>query len=382
MAMPGAAMKMLIAICGIVLLAACSGMVRPEAPATLFADTDFGAAPPELQPLDLFAPSPAMRDFLAHDVAQYVRSNGAPRGLYEAMRRSLRIDYDAAMTRTAAQTFDAKAGNCLSLVILTAALARELHVDVRYRFVPRARTWTRTQGMVWQNGHVNIELSQRSSSLMARSLIIDFLPTEDLQSQLAQEIDERTVIAMYLNNRAAETLAAGDRGAAYWWARAALREAPDYVPAYNTLGVIYLDREPQLAERVFRFRLADAPDDPIVLSNLAVALARQGRDDEAGQVRRQLAALDRYRPFALLDQGNAAIASGDARAAMKFYRQELKHLPYSAELHYAIAVASARLGDMRGAREHLDEAMQLSINLSDRDLYAGKLEQLRARQMH
>jgi Tfp pilus assembly protein PilF len=375
-------MKALIAICGVMLLTACSTMIRTEAPATLFADADFGAAPPELSELDLFALSPAMRDFLAHDVSRYVRSNGAPRGLYEAIRSSLRIDYDAAMTRTAAQTFDAKAGNCLSLVILTAALARSLHVDVRYRFVPRARTWTRTQGMVWENGHVNIELSQRTNSIIAPALIVDFVPTEDLQSQLAQEIDERTVIAMYMNNRAAETLAAGDAGSAYWWARAALGMAPEYAPAYNTLGVIYLDREPQLAERVFRFRLADAPDDPMLLSNLVVALDRQGRTDDAAQVRRQLAALDRYRPFEFLDKGNAAIASGDARTAMKFYREELKHLPYSAELHYAIAVASARLGDVRGAREHLDEAMQLSANLSDRDLYAGKLEKLRARQVH
>src|SRR3546814_20851301 len=86
--------------------------------------------------------------------------------------------------------------------------------------------------------------------------------------------------------------------------------------------------------------------------------------------------LDRYQPFALLDKGNAAIAGGDAAMAMKFYRQELKHLTYSAELHYAIAVASARLGDPRGAREHLDEAMQQSLDVHDRDLYPGKHEKL------
>src|SRR3546814_13631565 len=69
----------------------------------------------------------------------------------------------ARTTRTAAETFETRSGNCLSLVILTAALARPLNIDVRYRFVPRARTWTRTQGMVLQNGHVNIELSPRAT---------------------------------------------------------------------------------------------------------------------------------------------------------------------------------------------------------------------------
>src|SRR3546814_19470846 len=79
------------------------------------------------------------------------------------MRTRLHIDYDASTTHTAAETFETRSGNCLSLVILTAALARPLNIDARYRFVPRARTWTRTQGMVLQNGHVNIELSPRAT---------------------------------------------------------------------------------------------------------------------------------------------------------------------------------------------------------------------------
>src|SRR3546814_4316460 len=69
------------------------------------------------------------------------------------------------ISHTAAETFETRSGNCLSLVILTAALARPLNIDVRYRFVPRARTWTRTQGMVLQNGHVNIELRDRKSGV-------------------------------------------------------------------------------------------------------------------------------------------------------------------------------------------------------------------------
>ncbi|NGY04835.1 hypothetical protein [Solimonas terrae] len=376
-------MKVLIAVCGAMLLAACSNMPKAEAPATLFADTAFGAPPSELKSLDLFAVSPAMRDFLEQEVPKYMRRDGPARGLYEAMRTRLHIDYDAAVTRTAAETFDIRAGNCLSLVILTAALAKPLDIDVRYRFVPRVRTWTRTQGMLLQNGHVNIELSRRTDTVIAPAIVVDFVPTEDLQAQLVREIDERTVLAMYMNNRAAETLAAGDAGAAYWWARAAIHAAPDYAASYNTLGVSYLQHgDPQLAERVFRYQLVGAPDDTMLLSNLVVALDHQGRTGDAALVRQQLAKLQGYRPFEFLDKGKEAYARGDAVTAMKFYRQELAHLPYSAELHFAIAVASAQLGDVSGAREHLSEAMQLSVNLSDRDLYAGKLEKLRALQMH
>src|SRR3546814_11014941 len=64
-------------------------------PESLFADAAFGEAPTELQTLDLFALSPAMRDFLLQDAPKYTRRDGPSRGLYEAMRTRLHIDYDA-----------------------------------------------------------------------------------------------------------------------------------------------------------------------------------------------------------------------------------------------------------------------------------------------
>src|SRR3546814_1509184 len=82
-------------------------------------------------------------------------------------------------------------------------------------------------------------------------------------------------MAMYLNNRAAEVLVAGDGRAAYWWARAAIHAAPEYAAAYNTLGVIYLRHgDAQLAEGMFRFELARTPQDPTLLSTPVVALDR------------------------------------------------------------------------------------------------------------
>src|SRR3546814_13192508 len=96
-------------------------------------------------------------------------------------------------------------------------------------------------------------------------------------------------MAMYLNNRAAEVLVAGDGRAAYWWARAAIHAAPEYAAAYNTLGVIYLRHgDAQLAEGMFRFELARTPQDPTLLSNLVVALDRQGRSGDAARVRQQI----------------------------------------------------------------------------------------------
>ncbi|HET8883655.1 MAG TPA: hypothetical protein VFM56_15915 [Solimonas sp.] len=378
-------MKQFIAIVGVALLAACGTTPRIEAPPALFVDAPFGSEPDEVRHLDLFALSPAMNDFLVREMPRYTRRDGPARGLYEALRTRLRIDYDATTTRVAAQTFDLHTGNCLSLVILTAALARPLDVAVGYRYVPQVRTWTRTGDVLFENGHVNIELSPRATVAgngIVPPLIVDFVPAEAIDAQPARMLDDRTIEAMFRNNRAAEVLVAGDPRTAYWWARSAIKTDPGFRAAYNTLAVVYLRAEqPALAGQVLRYALTQVPDDPRLLRNLAIALDHQGLTDEASRVRMQLAALDTYQPFRLLDEGKLAYARGDAAAAMKLYRKELRHLPYSAELHYAIAVASAQLGDERGARRHLDAAMQLSLNVHDRDLYAGKLEKLRALEM-
>ena len=58
---------------------------------------------------------------LATTVATLARTRSRQRALYDALyeRGHLKIEYDAAMTRNASETFDAHAGNCLSLVIMT-----------------------------------------------------------------------------------------------------------------------------------------------------------------------------------------------------------------------------------------------------------------------
>ena len=67
-------------------------------------------------------------------------------------------------------------------------------------------------------------------------------------------IEEKTILAMYMNNRAAESLAGGRIDDAYWFARAAVLQDPDFMTPYNTLGVVY-QRHGNLGEAGARPRL-------------------------------------------------------------------------------------------------------------------------------
>ena len=96
----------------------------------------------------------------------------------------LRLEYDARSTRTAAEAFDARMGNCLSLVIMTAAFAQEMGLIVRYQDGLGVPAIERDGEFTFVVGHVNLALSAGLSAarpgLAEQSwLIVDFLPGAD-----------------------------------------------------------------------------------------------------------------------------------------------------------------------------------------------------------
>src|SRR6185503_3554607 len=117
------------------MLAACAA-VPVAAPPDVFEDSAF--MPPS-QPIridDIFAFSPEMKQFLDRYIAPYARS-GPRAALLDALENDgqLKLEYDAEMTRNAAQAFAARSGNCLSLVLMTAAFAKQLGLTVEYQKV-------------------------------------------------------------------------------------------------------------------------------------------------------------------------------------------------------------------------------------------------------
>lgn len=328
----------------------------------------------------------AMRRFLQVDMASTLRVNGPQKGLVEALyrRTQLQLEYDAVATKTAAQAFDARSGNCLSLVLMTAAFAKELGVPVRYQSAWLDETWSRSGTLLLASGHVNITLGRRVIDVgTARDLsplTIDFLPSADIRGLRIREIDEATVLAMYANNRAAEALAAGRLDDAYAWSVESLRRDPSFLSAANTLGVVYL-RHGDLAdaERVFTRVLAREPEQTRALANLAETYERQGRVVDAAPLRARLAAIEPYPPFHFFDLGLAAARRDDWRLARSYFEREVARADYDHESHYWLGVADFRLGDLREARRHLQRAVDNSVTHGQHTLYAAKLAWLQSR---
>lgn len=367
-----------------------SGCATPQpvtpSPEFLFRDELFAAPSEQVGAESIFALSEPMRQYLRVEIANQLRNRTPQVGLIEALYKKgqLKLEYDAAVTRNAAEAFEARAGNCLSLVIMTAALARELGLQVRYQSAYLEETWSRSGNLLLRSGHVNVTLDRRLKDsgryLLPNALTIDFLPPEEIRGLRTIDIGEPTVIAMFMNNRAVEALVQGRIDDAYAWARESIRHSPEFMSSHNSLGIIYLRKGAlQPAEQVFSYVLEREPENTRAMANLAEAFARQGKVAEAGALRQRLAQLEPEPPFHYFNLGLAAMKRNDYRSARELFAKEVARADYYAEFHYWLGLANFKLGDVDQASKHLALAREYSTTRGDRDLYSAKLAWLKAR---
>lgn len=354
---------------------------------SVFHDQLFAATSERQEADDVLALSEPMQRYIDSDIASELREKGGQRGLFDALygKNQLKLEYDATMTRNAAQAFAARSGNCLSLVLLTAAFAKKLDIPVRYQLVFIDDVWSRSAGLDFLDSHVNVTLGARDAVGQAgradfSEATVDFLPPNKLSSLRTRVISEATIVSMYMNNRAAELLSERKLDRAYWWARAAIVQDSHYLPAYNTLGVIYKwHGDLEQAELVFKQILGIEPENAVAMSNLVVLLKDLDRVAEANSVAERLKNVRPLPPFHYFDLGLEAMKAKDYLNARSMFSKQIQRDASYDQTHFWLALAYYNLGDLRGARKHLAIAVDTSTTRSNRELYATKLAELRTR---
>ncbi|MBC8022320.1 MAG: tetratricopeptide repeat protein [Burkholderiales bacterium] len=379
-------MKVLACVTVALLVSGCVNLAPSDeaSPPVLLHDSLFSPPAQPVRAADVFALSTEMRNYLRRDIAELLDARGREKGLYDALYSSnqLKLEYDAEKTRNAAEAFAARSGNCLSLAIMTAAFAKELGLTVRFQRTFSDESWSRAGDFYFASGHVNVTIGRKNGDprvlfTQRNMLRIDFIPTDKLQH--AYDVPEQTIVAMYMNNRAAELLARGHLDEAYWHAREAIAHDSRFTGALNTLGVIYR-RHGNLAEgeAVLRYVLAREPANAHAMANLVTVLNDSGRVAEADALAVKLASIEPNPPFHFFHLGMAAIREGDFARARELFNREIDRDAYNHEFHFWLAMSYFGLGDAKSARVHLTIAMENSNTRGEHDLYAAKLDRLRA----
>ena len=370
----------------LVALAGCATPPPPAPPPDRFLhDELFGPPTVHVTGDDVFVLSDAMKRYVRTEIATQTKMLGVQGGLVEAVynRAQLKLEYDTSFTRNASEAFEARAGNCLSLVVMTAAFAKELGLQVRFQSAYLEEAWSRSGDLLLRAGHVNVTLGpklQDRANPLSRSITVDFLPGEQLRTMRTREISEQTVVAMYMNNRAVEALVRGKLDDAYAWTRASLRQSPDFLSAHNTLGIVYARTgHYDHAATVFEHVIRNDPEHTRAIANLADVYVKQGRKDAAAVLYRTLAQLEPEPPLHHFNQGMIAMQRGDFSSARDLFAREADRSGYSSDVTFWLGIAHYRLGDVEQATRYLNQALGNASSRGDPDSKSAKLSRLKSR---
>lgn len=296
------------------------------------------------------------------------------------------LEYVNGQTLTAAQTLKQGQANCLSLTILAYSLAQTLGFVTEFRDVAIPEYWITRNGESFLNGHVNLRVQALYPMEMMSApyregvnYVIDFergLGIGRLPYDIIQKSD---IVALFYNNKAAETLAHGDTGRAFAYLRAAARVQPNLPDTWNNMAIWYKRRgDLARAELAYMQSIKLDPNNSNTASNLAILYRETQRPAQADVLEQRVARLRETNPYYFLMLGNEASAAARWDAARLLYQRSLKLNDRIAETHFSLAKVLLQQGQYNSAAMHLKQARKLTSPGKERDVYQQKLDVLHA----
>lgn len=273
--------------------------------------------------------------------------------------------YAGGHSTSAAETWRRKQGDCLSLSILSLALARVLGVPAQVQEVRVPTLFDRRGGVDFLNAHVNLRVRNDqlvrlgNRVLPAAELIIDFEPQVGSQ-QRGKPLGDAALFARFLNNRAAEYMATRQDHLAYAHFKAAILADPLYPASYSNLAQLYLHAGHQAqAEALLRQALALGDPMGAALQSLQQLLSLQGRHAEARIYEVQLASRRDEDPYHWLGMGLDHLRHSRIPQAVAALERAQAMSSGFVEVHRYLAIAYWRSGQRIKASDQLARLMAI-----------------------
>ena len=287
------------------------------------------------------------------------------------------FDYRAG-TYTAAEALRRREGNCLTLAIVTRALAGLAGVDVGYLLVDSPPVYQMVGRTVLVGQHVRVALFAPPDlvrPLLRGRIIVDYFP--DPHDRVGRVVDEAEFVGMYHRNVAAEQMAAGELVSAYRSVRRAMAIEPANEHNVNMLALLHARAGFRAeAEAWFLYGLETARDEQYLLENYQAMLVQDGRHEDAARLEPRLEPYDAVNPFRWVLRGNEAFAYGDYVEAIACYRTADRIAPYLHEAQAALAGVYYAQGELDAAKQAMHTAAERARGSNVEARYRTKMRVL------
>ena len=296
---------------------------------------------------------------------------------------ALGLSYQSAANTNAATTFERGQANCLSLSVMTYAMAKYAGLSPQFYQVNIPEYWTRREGVNLLNGHINLRISPHKNPndiVFSEAFAdVDFDPQEARNDFTREPISRKRVIAMFYNNKGADALLADSYSTAYRYFKAAVNTDSTLSQAWVNLGVLYrrLD-ENDSALASYQRALEVNPNHLTAWENLSILYAATGRENEAQKIQNRLARERQQNPFYHTMLGEDALAAGKPTQALSHFRAALRLDRRQHVIYFGLAKAYVALGEDAKARTQLVKAARLVPDENLKARYQSKLSALQS----
>lgn len=370
------------------MLAGCAGKVSqpvatlPEIPYSPLLET---ANTPVPSLADIFVLTQAQQtEFLTYYNAPSRQHIAGHRRIYRFLSEHFSGFNYQGKNYTATQAFALKSGNCITLAVLTKALADIVGVDVKFQTIVSAPLYSIENDFMLSSDHVRTFVyapdftpEKNTIYFSTPGIVIDYMPAAG--DMTGPRISHSTFVAMFYRNLAADAILSGQYAQALALLRTALNYAPTYGAAINLVAVIHrrLQQE-SLAEQFYLYGLNVADSKATLIGNYAVLKQSVGEPEVATQLLQSLQALDEHDPYLWYSLGLNAAKAEQYQQAIAFFKKAAAQAPYLHQFQFELALAYFNNNQPGLAYSSLTKAAELSA-ATEQQRYYAKLEALALR---
>ncbi len=308
---------------------------------------------------EVMALSDDMRRFLDKHVSDRLEESYRLERLVRAVlgKNTFGLVYDD-NTRTAAETFTAKRGNCLSFTIMFVVLARGVGLNARFQEVEIPPEWTFANDTYILNRHININFDLK----VVGQRMVDF-NIEDFDSEYDMRlVSDQRALAHFFNNLGAALLQQGDTEAAFHAFRKALSENDrSFAPAWDNLGTLYSRKGLGFhAETAYLQALEIDPFDLIAMSNLTTVYDRRGDPELAASYRNKVNSHRKKNPYYRYQLARKAFFAEDYDEAIDHLKFAMRQDKTEDRFCFLLGLVDLQMGDQEKSRKWMARAEKLA----------------------
>jgi len=379
--------SLLVAFSAPLLLTACA--VKPPAPARVEVSVPYSAAMadasaqiPSLD--DIFGLTPEQQaEFLQYFNSTELQDIPRYRRLYSFLEQLTSGFNYLGQNYTAREAYANKSGNCISLAVLTKALADIAGIPIEFQIIVSAPVYSMKNDYMLSSDHVRTFLydpdfvPEKGVMYFGKPrLVVDYLPSSgDLTGP---RISQQTFIAMFYRNLAADAVLAKQENQALALLKTALKYDPYYSGVINIVAVLHRRiAQTELAEEFYQYGLDVSVNKATLMSNYAMLKFGAGETEQAEEILQSLRELEEFDPYLWFLLGQTATSKQQYEEAVSYFTKAAEQAPYVHQLQLELAMALYRNQQFDKAGEVLAAAAELAPTEGTRQRYDAKLQALK-----